>query len=174
MSASDGAIDHAAGRSQLREWRRLFVVLVLMLSPLLVTAALEGLAWRIGETMPMSLISKWQDGAPDRLWRGGDGHSYLTYKLARVADLKPEILALGPSRANSFRAAAFAPYTFFNAGLTAWTFEQYRRFLELSPATATRRKSWCSTWIIGCSALASIITGSTGLTSSHRPMPPTC
>jgi len=133
MSASAGAIDHAAGRSRLREWRRLFVVLVLMLSPLLVTVtALEGLAWRVGETMPMSLISKWQDGAAGRLWRGGDGHSYLTYKLARVADLKPEILALGPSRANSFRAAAFAPYSFFNAGLTAWTFEQYRRFLELA------------------------------------------
>jgi hypothetical protein len=133
MSASGCAIEQTADRSQLREWRRLLVVVVLMLSPLLViVGALEGLAWRIGETMPMSLISKWQDGAAGRLWRGGDGHSYLTYKLARAADLKPEILAIGPSRANSFRAAAFSPYTFFNAGLAAWTFEQYRRFLELS------------------------------------------
>lgn len=132
MIASDEAAEAAAQRSQRREWWRFFSVLVLMLSPLLLCGALlEGLAWRIGETMPMSLISHWQDGAPDRIWRGGDGHSYLTYKLARVLDLKPEIVVFGPSRANAFRAPFFAPYSFFNAGLTAWTFDQYRRFLEL-------------------------------------------
>jgi len=126
------ATGQRAERSQLREWRRLVVVLLLILSPILIVGAvLEGLAWRIGETMPMASISRWQDAAPDRIWRGGDGHSYLAYKLARVADLKPEIIALGPSRANSFRGDLFAPYSFFNAGLTAWTFDQYRRFLEL-------------------------------------------
>src|SRR5262249_4808284 len=89
------------------------------------------LSWRIGETMPLPMISKWQDAAPDRVWRGGDGHSFLAYRLARIDDLKPEGIALGPSRAHSFRGDLFAPYSFYNAGQTAWTFDQYRRFLEL-------------------------------------------
>jgi hypothetical protein len=132
MSAADEAASPAVERSRLREWGRLVGVLLLILSPLLLAGVvLEGLAWHIGETMPVSVISTWQDGAADRIWRGGDGHSFLTYKLARVADLKPEIIALGPSRANAFKGDGFAPYTFFNAGLTAWTFDQYRRFLEL-------------------------------------------
>ena len=132
MSAADPATVPPAGRSQLGEWGRFIAILLLVLSPLIaVGAALEALAWRIGETMPAAAIAKWQDAAPDRIWRGGDGHSYLTYKLARVADLKPDIIALGPSRANSFGGAPFAPYSFFNAGLTTWTIDQDRRFLEL-------------------------------------------
>ena len=119
-------------RSRLREWRRLLVVLLLVFSPLIfVGIALEAIAWFFGETIPMETVAKWQDGAPDRIWRGGDGHSFLAYKVARVDDLKPEIIALGPSRANAFHGEAFAPYSFFNAGQTAWTFGQYRRFLEL-------------------------------------------
>ena len=132
MVASDETAGQAASPSPLGEWLRLVLTLLLVLSPLLAGGlALEALAWRIGETMPMSLISQWQDGAPDRMWRGGDGHSYLTYKVARVRDLKPEIIALGPSRANAFRGDALAPYTFYNASLAGWTFDQYRRFLEL-------------------------------------------
>ncbi|HTZ35920.1 MAG TPA: hypothetical protein VMB84_07830 [Stellaceae bacterium] len=123
----------AAAASPPREWWRFVSRLVLVLSPLLVAGAgLEALAWRIGETMPMALVSRWQDAEPGRIWRGGDGHSYLTYKLARVRDLRPDIVALGPSRANAFRGAPLAPYSFYNAGLTAWTFDQYRRFLELA------------------------------------------
>jgi hypothetical protein len=136
MSASGTAADTTAAeavtRSPLSEWGRFVATLLLVLSPLLVVGvALEALAWRIGETMPMSIITTWQDGAPGRVWRGGDGHSFLTYKLARIADLKPEIIALGPSRANAFRGDVVAPYSFFNAGLTTWTIDQDRRFLDL-------------------------------------------
>lgn len=132
MSAVDTTTAEASARSQMGEWRRFVVTLVLVFSPLLiVAAALEALAWRIGETMPVAAIAQWQDGAPARIWRGGDGHSYLTYKLARIADLKPEIIALGSSRANAFRGDGFAPYGFYNAGLTTWTIDQDRRFLEL-------------------------------------------
>jgi hypothetical protein len=45
--------------------------------------------------------------------------------------LKPAVIALGPGRANAFRGGLFAPYSFYNAGQTAWTFDHYRRFLEL-------------------------------------------
>jgi len=132
MTAVHEATGQATTHSQLREWVRFVTVLLLVLSPALMgVAALEALAWWIGETVPVSAASKWQDTAPDKIWRGGDGHSFLTYKLARIADLKPEIVVLGPSRANAFGGAPFAPYTFYEAGLTAWTFDQYRRFLEL-------------------------------------------
>ncbi|HWD56763.1 MAG TPA: hypothetical protein VG308_00675 [Stellaceae bacterium] len=128
----DTTAAQAIAHSPRSEWSRFVGTLLLVLSPLLLAGTvLEALAWRIGETMPVSMVATWQDGAPDRIWRGGDGHSFLTYKLARVADLKPEIVALGPSRANAFRGNAFAPYSFFNAGLTTWTIDQDKRFLEL-------------------------------------------
>jgi hypothetical protein len=131
-TVADTTAAQAVPRSPLGEWGRFVATLLLVLSPLLLLgAALEALAWRIGETVPMSMIATWQDGAPDRIWRGGDGHSFLAYKLARVADLKPDVIALGPSRANSFRGDVFAPYSFFNAGLTTWTIDQDKRFLEL-------------------------------------------
>lgn len=134
MTATDDTVEEkrAEKASSFREWRRLIGALLLLFSPLILLGVLlEGLSWRIGETMPASEVSSWQDGGLDRIWRGGDGHSYLTYKLARVADLKPAVIALGPGRANAFRGSEFAPYRFYNAGQIAWTFDQYRRFLEL-------------------------------------------
>lgn len=134
MTATDDTVGQATEQgSRLREWWRLIGVLLLLFSPLLLAGALlESLAWRVGETMPASAVSRWQDGGADRIWSGGDGHSYLAYKLARVADLKPAVIALGPGRASAFRGGAFAPYGFYNAGQTAWTFEQYHRFLQLA------------------------------------------
>jgi hypothetical protein len=132
MIAADEAAARPVERSQLHEWWRFFSTLVLILSPALIAfATLEGLAWWTGETMSAAAASNWQDGAPGRVWRGGDGHSFLRYKLARVADLRPEVLVLGPSRANQFSGKPFAPYSFYDAGQTAWTLDQYRRFLEL-------------------------------------------
>jgi hypothetical protein len=134
MTTTDETVEEQqpAEASPLREWRRLVGALLLLFSPLLLLGVLlESLAWRIGETMPLAMVSTWQDGGSDRIWRGGDGHSYLVYKLARVADLKPAVIALGPGRANAFRAGPFAPYGFYDAGQIAWTFVQYRRFLEL-------------------------------------------
>ena len=132
MSAVETMTAPLPARSQFGEWGRFIAILVLVMSPLLLAgAALELLAWRVGETMSMPAIAAWQDDAPDRIWKGGDGHSYLTYKLARVAALKPEVVAVGPSRANGFRGDVFAPRSFYNAGQTTWTIEQDRRFLDL-------------------------------------------
>jgi hypothetical protein len=132
IAADEAAAPVMMERSQLREWWRFFSTLVLILSPALIAlATLEGLAWWTGETMSVTAASRWQDGGVGRIWRGGDGHSFLAYKLARVADLKPEVLVLGPSRGNAFSGKPFAPYSFYDAGQTAWTVDQYRRFLEL-------------------------------------------
>jgi hypothetical protein len=119
-------------RSEAREWRRFARVLLLTLWPaLVITGILEAIAWRTGETVSAEAIARWQSEKPGRMWRGGDGRSYLGYKIARVRLLKPDVIMLGQSRANSFSGDALRPYTFYNCGLTAWTFKQYLRFLEL-------------------------------------------
>lgn len=133
MSALVEAGPGLANSGQFHEWRRFLLGVLLVVSPIVIcVAGLEYLAWHIGETVPMSTIAQWQSDGPDRMWRGGDGRSYLTYKVARVRVLKPEVIVLGASRATAFRSGPFLPYSFYNAGITAWTFDQYRRFLELT------------------------------------------
>jgi hypothetical protein len=52
------------------------------------------------------------------------------YKVARASEVKPEIVYIGSSRGNSFREPMFAPYSFYNAALTAWTIDQTRVMLD--------------------------------------------
>src|SRR6516165_7359257 len=86
--------------SEAREWRRFLVMLLLVICPsLILIGALEAIAWRIGETRTMAAIAQWHSAKPGRMWRGGDGRSYLTYKVAGVRLLTPEVIMLGASRA---------------------------------------------------------------------------
>jgi hypothetical protein len=132
MSPSNPVAISSPAPFQVREAIRFLVTIVLILVPTLICfGILEAVAWRVGETWSMEAIANWQSLKADRMWRGGDGRSYLTYKVARVRSLRPEVIMLGQSRANFFVADMVKPYTFYNAGLTAWTFDQYLRFLEL-------------------------------------------
>ena len=141
MNLSATATSGDRGFNEAREWRRFLVMLLLVICPsLIMIGALEALAWRIGETRTMEAIAQWQSAKPGRMWRGGDGRSYLAYKVARVRLLKPEVIMLGASRGISFRADTVQPYTFYNAGVTAWTFNHYRRFLELVTSAGYRPK----------------------------------
>jgi hypothetical protein len=47
-----------------------------------------------------------------------------SFKLARVAEVQPEIVCFGSSRAGGFRAGMFAPHRFYNMSYTGWTPEQ--------------------------------------------------
>lgn len=47
-----------------------------------------------------------------------------SFKLARVAEVQPEIVCFGSSRAGGFRAEMFAPHRFYNMSYTGWTTEQ--------------------------------------------------
>jgi hypothetical protein len=121
-----------AYRARTPEALSYIVTIVLMLSPFLICfGLLELIAWTVGETWSMQHVANWQGGNPDRMWRGGDGRSYLTYKVARVHQLEPEVIMLGQSRANFVVSSMFKPYSFYNSLLTAWTFSQYLRFLEI-------------------------------------------
>lgn len=129
-------------QAQVRGHRRFLSMLVLEIWPVLALCmVIEGLAWWVGETMPMDAVAEWQSAGADRMWRGGDGRSYLTYKVARVRLLRPDVVALGNSRMDFFDfTGRFGSYTFYDAGLTAFTFDQYTRFLQLitSPGYAPK------------------------------------
>jgi hypothetical protein len=141
MAIAVSILATAESRGPAAEWWRFFKGLLAgCASLILLAAALEAFAWQIGETWSMSAIAKWQSEGPDRAWRGGDGRSYLTYKLARARLLKPDVLVLGSSRANTFQGDLLKPYSFYNAGLTSWTFEQDRRFIEMLTAGGYKPK----------------------------------
>ncbi|MGE0094451.1 MAG: hypothetical protein AB7M05_09310 [Alphaproteobacteria bacterium] len=121
--------------------RKTLLLCVAVASPfLLVMFSFEALAWRLGETMPMSMVAAWQSKSPDRTWRGGDGKSYLTYKVSRVRLERPDVIMLGASRANSLRQDMFEPYKFYNASLTSWTFDHYAKFLEMVTSSSYHPK----------------------------------
>ncbi|OIQ92731.1 hypothetical protein GALL_253340 [mine drainage metagenome] len=113
-----------------------FSILILFFLPaILLMGTIEALAWYTGETQPLTMIARWQDQGPGRIWRGGDGRSYISYKLARLAELakrnEPQILVLGSSRSLAYRHEDFEPFSFYNAAECGWTFNHYIRFLTL-------------------------------------------
>jgi len=135
MAIVNSAVNSPSAPRQAWEALRFFATIVVILIPLICCfGVLEAIAWRVGETRSMEDLARWQSRKLERMWRGGDGRSYLTYKVARVGLLKPQVIMLGQSRANYIVASMMKPYTFYNSGLTAWTFNQYRRFLELITA----------------------------------------
>jgi hypothetical protein len=46
------------------------------------------------------------------------------FKLQRVAEVQPDIICFGSSRAGGFRAGMFAPHRFYNMSYTGWTTNQ--------------------------------------------------
>jgi|HubBroStandDraft_4_1064222.scaffolds.fasta_scaffold04915_5 hypothetical protein len=118
-------------RFQCIEACRFLARLTLILLPVLVCyALLEAIAWRVGQTWSMQHVAQWQGDDPTRTYRGGDPHYIAPYKMARVRQRKPDVIMLGSSRSNYVRAEMFKPYSFQNCSLTAWTFNQYLRFLQ--------------------------------------------
>jgi len=61
---------------------------------------------------------------PDAIILPVDLRYNAAFKLARAADVQPEIVCFGSSRAGGFRAAMFAPRRFYNLSYTAWTTDQ--------------------------------------------------
>jgi hypothetical protein len=61
------------------------------------------------------------------------------FKLARVAEVQPDIVAFGSSRAGGFLAAMFAPHRFYNLSFTAWTTEQMLDIFERTTRAAHPR-----------------------------------
>jgi len=61
------------------------------------------------------------------------------FKLARVAEVQPEIVCFGSSRAGGFRADMFAPHHFYNMSYTGWTTDQVLDIFERTTRVAHPR-----------------------------------
>jgi hypothetical protein len=118
-------------RSEAGEWGTFVRKLALGVLPVVLAfSSLEGFAWRLGETVPLSRLASDQHGAPRMIWMGGEGRNFPLFKIRRAVIERPDVVVLGHSRAGEFRSAMFKPYSFYSLSLTAWTFDQYADILR--------------------------------------------
>lgn len=94
--------------------------------------SVEAIGWRIGFTSPASLIAAEQESNGELLYYPVDIKYFASYKLAREAIVKPEVISLGSSRCNQIRSEMFRPYSFYNFCLTSWSTSQLYRTFELA------------------------------------------
>jgi hypothetical protein len=110
-------------RAEGEEWRRFAKRLFLIVggSLLVLISILEFISHRVGQTIPYDEAAREQVAEPTLLWNDGD--SYLAdFKLARMAQARPDVVVMGQSRMIQFRSAMFHPYSFYNFSKLAWTF----------------------------------------------------
>jgi len=120
------------------EPRRFVLRLIFLIGfPILfVVGAGEIVVWRLADGFVPYAIAQRQHDRPNDAWIGPFS-LYPAVKVARAQLEEPDILFLGASRAGQFRSAMFKPYSFYNAGFSAWTF---RRLLEMLKLASVRRQ----------------------------------
>lgn len=97
---------------------------------LLQIALLEYFGWATLEGRPPAAAARLQQDNMPVVFFPTDARNWAAFKLQRIADEQPEIIAIGNSRCSQLRSAMFMPYKFYNACLTAWTVSQLRDFLN--------------------------------------------
>jgi hypothetical protein len=106
----------------------------LVVAPALIAVlAVELLAWRTGADVTSSVtdIAELQHGDPNLVWTG-PGQLYGPLALARIKIEQPQIIMIGHSRCGQLRSMMFRPYTFHNACVVAWTFDQIKTMIDLA------------------------------------------
>ena len=118
-------------RSFTTAMKRFWLRLALFLSPLVfmgLAATLIGLS--SGELLPVRFVAWLQTrGEPFVFLPQFSDHTFRL-KLDAVRRRRPEILALGSSRANQWRSAMFRPTSFYNAANAVFVMRDFRRMLE--------------------------------------------
>lgn len=114
----------------MKEIKSKFYVLIIFLPIILFLFLAESSAWLLGETIPHEKLAKRQK--LDSHLLVFTQQPYYTLKLARYTEEKPEVVWIGTSRSMHARSAMFEPYHFYNACLTAWTFDQLTEYLKLT------------------------------------------
>ena len=133
---SDAAKTHA-GLSPARRYTAILAALfVLIFVPLL--AVLEWVGWRLGATVPLSVIAAEQSRGDRLLWLG-TFKDYAPYKLERIKVVQPEVLLVGSSRCGQAREQMFRPYVAYNACLTAWPLTHVVDFIDRATLAARPR-----------------------------------
>lgn len=104
-------------------------VLIIFLFISFFLGLIEWVAWLSGETIPHEKLAKQQKINNHLLIL--TQQPFYTLKLARYAEEKPDVVYIGTSRSMHVRSAMLKPYRFYNACLTAWTFDQLTEYLQL-------------------------------------------
>jgi hypothetical protein len=121
-------------------WRRYVAIIMglfaVVFIPLL--SGLEWVGWRLGATVPLSMIARGQEQTHKLLWLGAF-KDYAPYKLERIKLVHPEVLLVGSSRCGQARAEIFRPYKTYNACLTAWPLEHVVDFIDRATAETKPR-----------------------------------
>ena len=123
-------------RAEEKEWKRFGKTLFFLLGPplFLLILVLEIAGWRLGETVPFPWAAQRQAESPDLIWYAGRQENYAYFKLARVAEERPDVLVMGDSRAGQFRSAMFRPYSCYNFSRVSWPIETLTDLLRHLPA----------------------------------------
>jgi hypothetical protein len=115
-------------------WRFFKAFAQLVLVPgVIAVGFVELVAWRTGAAITYSVhrIAEWQHLQPDTLWNG-PSNLIGPLALARMEIEHPEVIVVGHSQCGQLRSMMFKPYSFYNACVSAWTFDQIRTFIDLA------------------------------------------
>ena len=117
------------------EWLRLIRVVFLVVAVPLFAMVLicEAVAWHLGEDLSPEEGARLQAADPHLLWDSLNLDTHYRFKLARVEQVKPEVLAIGQSRMANLRSEMFAPYRFYNMFRPSWPFGVYTEMLNRIP-----------------------------------------
>ncbi|MGJ4906722.1 hydrolase [Bradyrhizobium sp. HKCCYLRH2060] len=121
---------------------RRYVTTVLATSALagyLLPTALFQLARPFGATRTLHELAESQRKNPEQIVLPFDLRYNAAFKLARLEHERPEVIWISSSRAGAFRAAHFAPYSFYNLSFTAWTTDQMVELFERATRQAPPR-----------------------------------
>jgi hypothetical protein len=81
-------------------------------------------AWPFDAIATPARLAHIQAQRPETIILPVDLRFNAAFKLPRVAEVQPEIICFGSSRAGGFRAGMFAPHRFYNMSYTGWTTNQ--------------------------------------------------
>jgi len=98
---------------------RYVIILFAMLS--MSSLAVFGLAAYFDVLKTPTQLAKLQLTNPELIVLPADLRFNGGFKLARIAQDRPDIICISSSRAGAFRDWMFKPYRFYNASFTAWT-----------------------------------------------------
>ncbi|MGC2781630.1 MAG: hypothetical protein WA418_38940 [Bradyrhizobium sp.] len=128
---------HRSGYKPVTRYLAIIVTLfAAVFVPLL--AVLEWAGWRLGATVPLSVIAAEQSRSDRLVWLG-TFKDYAPYKLERIRQIRPEVLLVGSSRCGQAREQMFRPYVAYNACLTAWPLTHVVDFIDRATTVAKPR-----------------------------------
>jgi hypothetical protein len=122
MLVRSAQLERATRTGRFVAWVALFALLQI--------AVLEYLGWITLVGRPPAVAARLQHNDMGAVFFPADARNWAPFKLQRIADEQPEIIAIGNSRCGQLRSAMFRPYKFYNACLTAWTIPQLRELFD--------------------------------------------